>query len=514
MADSCFVGIDFGACNLKVAKCINGKTRDVKLNKKQGSGVETPNVIWYRKSVGTNQVKKEIGFGAKESMDYPNKISCVKRKLERENWSDYIENMQRSIAASEAAEDIFHWIWDYIVEQSAKKEQGMKAVLTVPVSFSEVQKKRLETAARAAGIPVAQIITEPFAAMLAQEDLFDDNLEGQVILIFDFGGSTLDLSLLRLEKDGTDNLSITELAASGMPFGGVDIDEAIYTEIFQKNYAAELDRINKADDLNRAQKELLEVISSLKEDLFRDEEDSVSDFYMDRAGNQHTFELHRDEVTAMFDHLKLRQRITLLLDELFASTDEAEKEDVTTVRVCGGTAQIPYFLEMLSTYFGEDVFDADDYEPDDDNVYLAVARGAARYLDITEDENKAVELENVIPFSIGLARGEQFIKYINRNERYGFETPYISLSMKELKQGAFSLAVYQSFGSQEELRINDEDGAVFMGKMAIQSEKYTTDEAIMLKMKMENDGRLRLSFYELRADEIVLVESKLLEIGG
>ena len=113
------------------------------------------------------------------------------------------------------------------------------------------------------------------------------------------------------------------------------------------------------------------------------------------------------------------------------------------------------------TLFGEDVFDAGDYEPDDDNVYLAVARGAARYLDITEDENKAVELENVIPFSIGLARGEQFIKYINRNERYGFETPYISLSMKELKQGAFSLAVYQSFGSQEELRINDEDGAVF-----------------------------------------------------
>lgn len=74
--------------------------------------------------------------------------------------------------------------------------------------------------------------------MFAVEELFDENERDENVLIFDFGGSTLDLSLLHVES--YDGICIEELASAGLSYGGIDIDAAIFSEILEKKYAGEI----------------------------------------------------------------------------------------------------------------------------------------------------------------------------------------------------------------------------------------------------------------------------------
>lgn len=63
---------------------------------------------------------------------------------------------------------------------------------------------------------------------------------------------------------------------------------------------------------------------------------------------------------------------------------------------------------------------------------MGIAAGAARYLYFKKEEEDTVEIHNIIPFSIGIEENGRFVKYINRNERYGFETLYRPLKTADL----------------------------------------------------------------------------------
>lgn len=508
-----FVGIDFGACNIKAAVSYNDKTKPLKLNKNQAEGNETPNIILYDLTKGV--IEKKVGLSAKKLDDPDNQIQYIKRKLEMKEWSQYIANLQRDVSAMEAAKDIFSWIWNTISRQIAKKEEELQAVITVPVCFSEVQKKRIRDSAAAAGVNIFQVVTEPFAALFSIEDVLDDEEGEQVVVIFDFGGSTLDLSLLQIENDGA-NIEITELAAAGMPYGGIDIDEAIYHDIIEHKYADEVKAIQEADDLGIAEKELIDLSSQLKESLFCDDDEEVSDFYTDRKnGMPHEFVITKQEVIAIFEKYHLKERIIKLLNELFDSTDEVERQDVTKVQPFGGTSYILYFQDLLGEYFGTDIFDRDDCEMD--NAYTGIAVGAAKYLSFCEDGESMLAIHSVMPFQIGVAQGDYFHKYISRNERYGFSTPFNPLTKTYLEDIQYCISVYQYFGSEERIRIDDEDGPVFMGQVQLDKSKYTAPDAILMKMKISETGQLELRFFETQGQgetsEIVLIEEKVLQIG-
>lgn len=505
-----YVGIDFGASNIKAVVYNGKKIRKIKLNKNQVAGEEIPNIIYYDKN---NEVK--VGYPAQREFDYKNKIMYIKRKLEQKSWSKYIENIGKDITAQEVATDIFKWLKKTI--SNTLSEDDFKAVITMPVCFSEVQKNRIYNAATDAKINVEAVVTEPFAALFSIEGLFEEAEDDeQVVLIFDFGGSTLDLSLLRIENDGDGEICVTELASDGMHYGGIDIDEDIYHEVFESKYTKEIAEIKAVDDLGTAEVELIDVVRKLKEIIFEDEEDEVDDIYHSRKGKAYTFELTKNEIISVFEKTKIKQRIIDLLDNLFETTDEVEKEDITNIKLFGGTSKIDYFREILDEYINDtDVFDVEDC--DIEEIYTGIAAGAARYLYFKKEEEDTVEIHNIIPFSIGIEENGRFVKYINRNERYGFETLYRPLKMADLLKNGYMLNIYQTFDDLLEADINA-DGIVFMGSVQLDKKLYIAKDAVLFKMKMAEDGRLSIRFFEQRLEngenEIVLVENKQLKIGG
>lgn len=504
-----YVGIDFGACNLKAQK-FDGKIRKIGLNKKSGGGDEAPNVIYYGKT-RENVLDIKFGDAAKKNSDYENKILHVKRHLGEAEWHQHIPNLAKDVNAFEAAKDIFSLVWNEIARKSAQREE-YEAIVTVPVNWPSVERQRIKDAAIAAGIPLrGEVITEPFAALFSLEEILDEEDE-QIVLIFDFGGSTLDLSLLQVE--GGDAPVVRELSAVGMSYGGLAIDEAIYEELLWKKYKEEMEVIKAGDDLGSVRKELLEMIAAMKESLFDGDDDEITDMYTDRhQGKDWEFTITRDEVVAMLEAQGIRGRITNLLEDLLDVAEPGMRQAVTKVAPFGGTSRIPFFQEILREYFGEDIFNPErDFVAED--IYLAVAGGAAKYL--AWKQEGGAEIESIIPFNIGLAQGNKFKRYLKRGERCGFETAYKALTMEDLREKAFRLDFYQTFSNREEAPLSGDDSAIYMGSVKLTEELYTALDAISFKLSITKNGHLRVRFYENRMEgeetEIVLVEEKLLAL--
>lgn len=505
-----YVGIDFGACNLKAAKYVPGRRdiQKIKLNKGQGDGYEAPNIVFY--DLVRDQTEIKIGRVAKKLaiLDVENSVRHVKRKLGSKDWEQYIPNLGRKVNAVNVSSDIFKWLWSVVCEQAGNQgEWG--AVLTVPVNFSEIQKKMIRTAAEAAGIPISTIISESFAAMFSLEDIMAE--DDQIVLVFDFGSSTLDMSLLAIENYGEDGMEVTELASVGLNYGGVDIDEAIVEKIFRQKYPEQVAAIEATGA--KGQLDLFYLVAKMKESvcLEDDSEEIITDSVVDVHGNFFDFELSGQELNAMLESLGLSGTITALLDELLEDADIV-REDVTRVMPFGGTSNIRYFLDLLGNYFGTDIFDPEDC--DLENAFMGVSIGAARYRQLLDNAENGIRIRNVVPYSIGLGLDGVFLRYIKRNERCGFITPYKPLPIAGLKTNDYKLAVYQSFGNREECGL-DEEGVIYMGDVLIDRSLYKNDEAILFRMHMQENGELCFMFYEQRkpGQDPELIEEVTLVIG-
>ena len=499
-----YLGIDFGACNIKAGKIsASGKSLKIKLDRTKAGVNFIPNVVLYDKiKDGTLEIK----VGNKKSLDFENTVRQIKPKLAQKDWKQFIPNLGREVDAAEVVLNIFSWIWREITGQFSKNDE-LDVAVTVPVSFSEVQKDLIRKAAVEAQIPVTEVVTEPFAALFSLEDILEEDGE-RVVLIFDFGGSTLDLSLFRIERDD-DDLSITELAAAGLKFGGLDIDALIFENVIRAKYPADLSALLDGDNTGRFKMEIMDCISLMKEDIFLNDDDDTISSVADKNGNLHSFELTREEIIGVLESSGIKKKIIALLDELLEDA-ELEKDEVTVVKPFGGTSQINYFTKLLTEYFGVTIFDWEDFEPEE--IYMGIALGAAKYLSL---EDESVEIRNVVPYSIGLVHDENFVRHIKRNEFSGFVTPYKSILISELEKNNWRVAAYQSFSNEFELPLESEN-VIFIGDVELDSKLYTATDAILFKMQTDGAGRIYMRFFEQRPelDVPVLVEEKILRIGG
>ncbi|MCR5833912.1 MAG: Hsp70 family protein [Selenomonadaceae bacterium] len=506
-----FVGIDFGACNIKTAVWRGKGARIVSLSQNVEQNY-IPNVVLYD-ITRDKKVEKKIGDPAKDEQDPENSVEYVKRKLELTEWSKNIPNLQRDVSALEAATDIFYGIGERLCKKLNCELNDLNAVITVPVCSSGLQRSRIYQAAKTAGIAVEAVITEPFAAMFSLYDLFDDNEDANV-LIFDFGGSTLDLSLLSVEHD--DGIRIEELASAGLAYGGIDVDEAILSEIISVKYAAEIKEIKANDDtMDQAKttRELCDLVTSLKEKLFEDDNSSSKKsctFY--GSSKFYEFELTSREMVSLFERHNLKEKIYALLDELFSQT-YLNKNEVTQVKTFGGTSRMKYVLDILTEYFGADVFDSDDYEWEEEAI-ADVAAGAAHYLAIRQEQSDDIEIISNTPFSLGIAKGQSFKKYLDYSPPYGVRTKRIPLPWKELTDSNYKVSVYQSFADSENVEIGGKDGAIYAGSVTVRPNLYQAKDGILLEMELVDSGHLRMIFSEMRAGENnpIEVEEQIIDL--
>ena len=482
-------GVDFGACNLKCVRFGEKKFWPVRLNTQDNNSFHTPNAIFYGKTKD-GEIQKVLGQSALNfsATEPENLVVGLKRKLEEKSWRQFLPALEREVAVSDVVEDVFQKVYNMATRNQGKGDVA-RAVVTVPVIFTKSQRKLIADAADKAGFKVDAVVNESFAALFSAKNLSDS-----LNVVFDFGGSTLDVSIIKITGN-----EIHELAASGIRLGGLDIDRDILEKILKPKVG---DILDAAWDCLNKEDFQMEFVREMKESLYsEDADEEVSGNFIRGKDGFDKIILTRAEIDNLLERENYGGKIVALLDELFEQLSEQEdcfdKSDVTKIWAVGGSLRIPYFRTLLENYFGNELFDATDYDFDDvedflnglEDKYLVVAGGAANFL----KKRDTVTAINAIPYRICYKLQKNLQSGLAKNAPASFETLAKKIDLAELDSSGWKIELYQSFS--DDANFSD---AAYLESVALNPALYEKKESPWLQLKMMRDGRLRLRVSERR----------------
>jgi molecular chaperone DnaK len=390
------VGIDLGTTNSAVSVLEGGEPAIIA---NAEGGRTTPSVVAFSKS-GEVLVGEVAKRQAVTNVDRT--IRSVKRHMGTDWKSPEIDGKHYS--AQEISARILQKL-----KRDAEAYLGetvTDAVITVPAYFDDAERQATKEAGEIAGLNVLRIINEPTAAALAYG--LDKGKEDELILVFDLGGGTFDVSLLEVGKDPEDGFSTIQVRATSgdNQLGGDDWDDIVVQWLIQqvKNKTGQdlsKDKIamqRLRDEAERAKKELSSATST-----------NISAQYISMTPEG---PIHLDETLT---RAQFEQMTKSLLDRTKAPFNKVIEDagiklsDIDHVVLVGGSTRMPAVAALVKEMTGQEPNKG--VNPDE-----VVAVGASLQAGVLKGERKDVLLIDVTPLSLGIeTKGGLMTTLIERN---------------------------------------------------------------------------------------------------
>lgn len=376
-----------------------------------------------------------------------------------------IDEKKVIISPEEASSEILKYL--KANASSYLKETVSEAVISIPAYFSNAQRKATKKAAELAGLIVLKLVTEPTAGAIHY--IRNKNINAK-LLVFDWGGGTLDISLIQV------NNKIFEVKAvyGDTLLGGRNIDDILFKYFYVPVSYFPFRYIRR----------LLHECIVLKEQLsIRNEVTKIME-YVD-YGKDLALSMTRDQFETLTDHI-FQQILNIIEVGLYDAG--WNKDYIDTILLVGGSSRIPKVSKILESFFNIDKLKTD-LNPDE-----AVACGASIQAALLKDKSQLLEkyhITEVTPLSLGLgSKGNLFFKYIERNSRLPVsKTRTVTTTFNN--QQDITLEVYE--GERKNCIYNNKLGAFTIKDLP---PRRTGGVTITVKFNLDEDGILTVTATE------------------